>query len=119
MKKDVAEFVAKCLICQQVKVKNQRPSGLMQKIEIPQWKWEHITMDFVTGLPRSFRGNDSIWVIVDRFSKTAHFSAIKKKQSVESLTHLYIESIVRLHGVLKSIISDRDSRFTSRLWQGL
>ena len=119
MKKDVVEFVAKCLICQQVKEENQRPSGLMQRIEIPQWKWEHITIDFVTGLPRSFRGNDSIWIIVDWFSKTTHFLAMKKKQSVESLAHLYIESIVRLHGVLKSIIADRDSCFTSRLWQGL
>ena len=75
-------------------------------------------MDFVTGLPRSFRGNDSIWVIVDRFSKTVHFLNMKKKQSVESLAHLYIKSIVRLHGVLKSIILDQDSCFTSRLWQG-
>ena len=76
-------------------------------------------MDFVIGLPRSFRGNYSIWKIIDRFSKIAHFLAIKKKQSVESLTHLYIESIVRLYGVPKSIISDRDPRFTSRHWQGL
>ena len=60
MKKDVVEFVTKCLICQQVKAKNQRPSRLMQRIEIPQWKWEDITMNFVIGLPRSFRGNDSI-----------------------------------------------------------
>ena len=76
-------------------------------------------MDFAIGLPRSFRGNDFIWVIVDRFSKAAHFLAMKKKQSVESLAHLYIESIIRLHGVPKSIILDRDPRFTSRLWQGL
>ena len=111
MKKDVAEFVTKCLICQQVKAENQ----LMQRIEIPQWKWQHITMDFVTSLPRFFKGNDSIWVIVDHFSKTAHFMVMKKKQLVESLAHLYIENIVRLHGVPKSIISDRDSRFMSRL----
>ena len=82
---------------------------------MPQWKWEDVTMDFVIGLPRSFRGNDSIWVIVDRFSKAAHFVAMKKKQSVESLAHLYIQSIVRLHGVSKSIILDRDPRFTSKL----
>ena len=73
-------------------------------------------MDFVTDLPRSFRSNDSIWVIVDQLSKTAHFLAMKKKQLVESLAHMYIESIVRLHGVSKSIISDRDPCFTSRLW---
>ena len=115
MKKDVTEFVTKCLICQHVKAENQRPSGLMQRIEIPQWKWEDITTNFVIGLPKSFRGNDSIWVIVDWFSKTTHFLAMKKKQSVESLTHLYIESIVRLHGVSKSTISDLDPHFTSRL----
>ena len=85
----------------------------------PQWKWEDMTMNFIIGLPKSFRGNDSIWVIVDRFSKTAHFLAMKKKQSVESLARLYVENIVKLHGVPKSIISDRDPRFTSRLWQGL
>ena len=63
-------------------------------------------MDFITGLPKSFRGNDSIWVIVDKFSKTAHFLAMKKKQSVESLARLYVKNIVRLHGIPKSIISD-------------
>ena len=72
-------------------------------------------MDFVIDLPRYFRCNDSIWVIVDRFSKIANFLAMKKKQSVESLAYLYIESIVRLYGVPKSIISDRDPYFTSRL----
>ena len=76
-------------------------------------------MDFVTSLPRSFKGNDSIWVIIDQFSKIVHFLVMKKKQSVESLAHLYIESIIRLHGVLKSIISDRDPRFMSKFWQGL
>ena len=72
-------------------------------------------MDFITGLPRSFKDNDSIWVIVDRFSKIAHFLAMKKKQSVESLARLYVENIVKLHGVPKSIISDLDPHFTSRL----
>ena len=119
MKKYVFEFVEKCLICQQVKAENQKPSRLMQRIEIPQWKWEDITIDFITGLPNSFKGNDSIWVLKDRFSKTTHFLAMKKKQSVESLAHLYVENIVRLHGVPKSIISDQDPRFTLRLWQGL
>ena len=119
MKKDVAEFVSRCLTCQKVKAEHQRPSGLMQKIGIPQWKWEAITMDFVVGLPKSAKGNDSIWVIVDRFTKSAHFLPIKKKQSVESLTKVYVDSIVRLHGISRSIISNRDSRFTSRIWQGL
>ena len=115
MKKDAAEFVSRCLTCQKVKAEHQRPSGLMQKIDIPQWKWEAIMIDFVVGLPKSVRGNDSIWVIIDKFTKSTHFLAMRKKQLVESLTRVYVDSIVRLHGIPRSIISDRDSRFTSRI----
>jgi len=77
MKRDIAEYVSRCLVCQQVKAEHQRPSGLMQKIEIPQWKWEEITMDFVVGLPKTQRGHDAIWVVVDRLTKSAHFIPIK------------------------------------------
>ena len=77
MKRDIAEFVAKCLVCQQVKIEHQRPTGLLQPLPIPEWKWEHITMDFVTGLPRTPKGHDAIWVIVDRLTKSAHFLPIK------------------------------------------
>ena len=73
MKKDIAEFVAKCLTCQQVKIEHHRPAGLLQSLPIPVWKWEHITMYFVVGLPRCNRGFNSIWVIVDRLTKSAHF----------------------------------------------
>jgi hypothetical protein len=119
MKRDVARYVAKCLTCQQVKIEHQRPGGMMQLMEIPQWKWENITMDFVMGLPRTRRNHDAIWVIVDRLTKSAHFLPMRKGQSLESLTELYIQEIVRLHGVPISIISDRDPRFTSRLWRQL
>lgn len=77
MKKDIAEYVSKCLTCQQVKAEHQRPAGTLQPLPIPEWKWDHITMDFVTGLPRSHKGNDAIWVIVDRLTKVAHFLPIK------------------------------------------
>jgi hypothetical protein len=119
MKRDVARYVAKCLTCQQVKIEHQRPGGMMQLMEIPQWKWDNITMDFVMGLPRTRRNHDAIWVIVDRLTKSAHFLPMRKGQSLESLTELYIQEIVRLHGVPISIISDRDPRFTSRLWRQL
>ncbi|XP_075101100.1 uncharacterized protein LOC142176740 [Nicotiana tabacum] len=76
-KKDVANFISSCLTCQQVKAKHQRPAGLLQQTEIPEWKWEGITMDFVTGLPRTLRGYDSVWVIVDRLTKLAHFLPVK------------------------------------------
>ena len=119
MKADVARFVSKCLNCQQVKIEHQRPGGLLQPLPIAEWKWEHVTMDFVTGLPRSQRGHDAVWVIVDRLTKTAHFLPIRVSDSVDVLSRLYIREIVRLHGVPVSIVSDRDPRFTSRFWQSL
>ena len=119
MKRDIAEFVAKCLVCQQVKIEHQRPAGLLQPLPIPEWKWEHITMDFVTGLPRTPKGHDAIWVIVDRLTKSAHFLPIKTTFSMEKYARLYIDEIIKLHGTPVSIISDRDPRFTSRFWPSL
>ncbi|GAU50355.1 hypothetical protein TSUD_283640 [Trifolium subterraneum] len=77
MKTEIAEFVSRCIVCQQVKIEHQKPAGPLQPLEIPEWKWEHITMDFVTGLPRNQKGEDSIWVIVDRLTRSAHFIAVK------------------------------------------
>jgi len=87
---------------------------MLQPLDIPEWKWDHITMDFVTNLPRSPKGNDVIWVIVDRLIKSTHFLPIKIGQPIHALAQLYIEEIVRLHGIPTSIVSDRDPRFTSR-----
>ena len=119
MKRDIAEFVSKCLVCQQVKAEHQVPMGLLQPLSMPEWKWERITMDFVSGLPRTQRNHDAIWVIVDRLTKSAHFLAIRMDYSLERLAELYINEIVRLHGIPVSIVSDRDLRFTSRFWGSL
>ncbi|KAI3776829.1 hypothetical protein L1987_46619 [Smallanthus sonchifolius] len=119
MKKDVAVYVSKCLTCSKVKIEHQRPSGLLEQPEIPMWKWECISMDFITKLPRTPRGFDSIWVIVDRLTKSAHFLTIRDDWGAEKLAQVYLDEIVRLHGVPLNIISDRDSRFTSRLWGSL
>ena len=119
MKREIAQFVAQCLTCQQVKVEHQRPAGLLQPLQIPEWKWEHISMDFVTSLPRAPTGQDAIWVIVDRLTKTAHFVPIKVSYKLEKLAELYIQEIVRLHGIPVSIVSDRDPRFTSKFWRSL
>ena len=118
MKRDVVEFVGKCLTCQQVKIEHQRPSGLLQQLEIPVWKWENITMDFVTGLPKTFRKNDTIWVVVDRLTKSSHLLPISESYSVDKLAETFQKEIIRLHGTPVSIISDRDPRFTSRFWKG-
>ncbi|GJS63687.1 putative reverse transcriptase domain-containing protein [Tanacetum coccineum] len=113
MKADIATYVSKCLTCTKVKAEHQRPSGLLQQPEIPVWKWERNTMDFVSGLPRTPSGYDKIWVIVDRLTKSAHFLPTKKTDTMEKLTQLYLKEIVCTHGVPVSIISDRDSHFTS------
>ncbi|KAL5786007.1 hypothetical protein ACOSQ2_008399 [Xanthoceras sorbifolium] len=117
LKRDVIEFVNRCMTCQRVKAEHQVPSGLLQPISIPEWKWDRITMDFVTGLPLTRSKQDSIWVIVDRLTKSAHFLPIRTDYSLDRLAELYIREIVRLHGVPTSIISDRDPRFTSRFWK--
>lgn len=119
MKGDIADHVSKCLVCQQVKIEHQRPTGSLQSLPIPEWKWEHITMAFVSGLPRSRKSCDSIWVIVDRLTKSAHFLPMKASDKLWKLGKLFIDEIVRLHGVPVSIVSDRDPRFTSNFWAGL
>ena len=117
MKNDVATYVSKCLVCQQIKAEHQVPMGVLQPLPIPEWKWEHITMDFVTGLPRSQKQHDAIWVIVDRLTKSVHFIPVNVQFSMEKLAKLFVEEIVRYHGVPVSIVSDRDPRFTSRFWK--
>ena len=108
MKKEIVDFVAKCLVCQQIKAEHQRPLGTLQPLPIHEWKWEHIIMDFVSGLPRTQTGNDSIWVVVDRLTKSAHFLPIKVNYSLDKLAEIYVREVVRLHGAPSSIVSDRD-----------
>ncbi|GJS14300.1 putative reverse transcriptase domain-containing protein [Tanacetum coccineum] len=119
MNADIATYVSKCLTCSKVKVEHQKPSGLLVQPEIPQWKWEKITMDFITKLPKTSSGYNTIWVIVDRLTKSAHFLLMKETDSMERLTRLYLKEVVSRHGVPVSIISDRDGRFTSYFWQSL
>ncbi|GJT10862.1 putative nucleotidyltransferase, ribonuclease H [Tanacetum coccineum] len=119
MKQEVARFVAKCLTCQQVKIEHQRASGLLQPLDIPTWKWEQISMDFLTRLPRTFKKNDAIWVVVDRLTKSAHFLPIQQGYSSSKLAEIFPQEIIRLHGTPASIVSDRNPRFTSRFWKGL
>jgi hypothetical protein len=116
MKRDIAKFVSRCLTCQRVKGEHQKPPGLLQPLLIPEWKWERITMDFVSGLPRSQEGYDSVWVIVDRLTKSAHFLPVKVTYGFVKLAEIYVNEIVRLHGVPISIVFDRGPQFTSRVW---
>ena len=117
MKRHVGDFVRRCLTCQQVKAEHQKPAGLLQPLEVAEWKWEHVMMDFVTYLPRTQQKHDVVWVIVDRLTKSAHFLAVRMTFALERFCRLYIREIVRLHGVLVSIVLDRDSRFTTHFWK--
>ncbi|GKD87867.1 putative reverse transcriptase domain-containing protein [Tanacetum coccineum] len=119
MKRDIAEYVSKCLTCSKIKAEHQKPTGLLRQPEIPEWKWEKITMDLVTKLPRSSGGYDAIWVIVDRLTKSAHFLPIREDYKTEKPARIYINEIVARHDVPVSIISDCDGRFASHLWQAL
>nr|GEV52230.1 putative reverse transcriptase domain-containing protein [Tanacetum cinerariifolium] len=119
MKGIIAKYVGKCLTCSRVKAECQKPSGLLIQPEIPIWKWERITMDFVTKLPRTSNRHDIIWVIVDRLTKSAHFIPTQETDSMKTLTRLYRKEIVSRHEVPIYIISDRDSHFTSIFYQSL
>ncbi|GJR91251.1 putative reverse transcriptase domain-containing protein [Tanacetum coccineum] len=110
MKRDISTYVSKCLTCSKVRAEHQRPSGLLKQPEISEWKWDKITMDFITKLPRSKSGHDSIWVIIDRLTKSAYFLATCDDYSTKRLAKLYIDEIVARHGVPVSIISDQHGR---------
>jgi hypothetical protein len=114
MKRDVAAHVAVCDVCQRVKAEHQRPARLLHPLKVLEWKWEEIGMDFIVGLPRTPKDYDSIWVIVDRLTKVAHFIPVKTTYKGSQLAGLYMARIVCLHGVSKKIVYDRGSQFTSR-----
>ncbi|GJS13007.1 putative nucleotidyltransferase, ribonuclease H [Tanacetum coccineum] len=119
MKADIATYGSKCLTCARVKAKYQRPSGLLVQPEIPQWKWDNITMDFVTKLPKSSQGYDTIWVIVDRITKSAIFTPMRETDSMEKLARMYLKEVVTRHGIPVSIICYRDPRQSERTIQTL
>ncbi|GJR42473.1 putative reverse transcriptase domain-containing protein [Tanacetum coccineum] len=119
MKANVATYVSKCLTCAKVKAEHQRPSGLLVQPDIPQWKWDNITMDFVMKLPKSSQGYDTIWVIVDRLTKSEIFVPMGETDPLEKLARVYLKEVVTRHGIHVLIICDRDPRFASNFWRSL
>jgi hypothetical protein len=114
MKHDIARFIAYCDVCRRIKAEHQKPSGLLQPLPIPMWKWDEVGMDFITGLPRTKNGHDSVWVVVDRLTKVAHFIPVRTTYAGDKLAKLYIDRIVKFHGVPSRIVSDQGTQFTSR-----
>ena len=117
--KDIIDYLTKCLECQQVKAEHRHPAGLLQPLPIPKWKWETISMDFVTGLPKSAKQNDAIMVAVDKLSKSAHFIPIKSTCKAIDIANIFMKDIFILHGMPREIVFDRNTRFTSRFWKSL
>jgi hypothetical protein len=119
MKGDIIEYVTRCDTCRRVKAEHQRLARLLQPLHIPVWKWDEISMDFIVGLPKTPNGHDSIWAIIDRLTKVAHFIPVRTDYKGNKLAQLYIDNILRLHGVPSRIVSDRGIQFTSRFWKSL
>jgi hypothetical protein len=110
MKGEIAEYVSGCDTCQKIKASHLKTADQMQPFSIPAWKWDDISMDFIVGLPLTPRKHDSIWVIVDRLTKIAHFIPVHTTYSAECYAETYVDLVVRLHGVPKTILSDRGTQ---------
>ena len=119
MKKEIAAYVARCDTCCRVKAVHLKPAGSLQPLSIPGWKWEEISMDFIVGFPPTQKGHNSIWVIVDRLTKSAHFIPVHSTYRPSDYAELYFSQIVKLHGVPRTIISDRGPQCTARFWEHL
>src|SRR4051812_6756567 len=117
MKRDIARYVAECDVCHRIKAEHQRPAGTLQPLPIPEWKWDKVSMDFMTGFPKTQKGNDGIFVVINRLSKVAHFFPIRESITTSQLEDLYVSRVVSLHGVPLEINSYRGSLFTSRFWK--
>ena len=119
MKKDIIEYLLRCMKLQQVKVEHQYPASLLQHFPVPEWKWEVITMDFITGFPMTWRQHDSIMVVVDKLTKETHFIPVKSMHKTDDIAKIFMNDIFKLHGLPKAIVSNRDVKFTFNFWKGL
>jgi hypothetical protein len=118
MKREIAKYISKCDTCQRVKASHLKVAGTLQ-LPIPSWKWEDLSMDFIVGLPNTSLHHDSIWVIVDRLTKTTHFLPVHTTHRAEKYAEIYIDQIVSLHGIPKTIVSDRGAPFVAHFWEQL
>jgi hypothetical protein len=113
MKREIIEYIARCMECYKFKAENMHPAGLLQHLTILEWKWEVVTMDFIRGLPRTGKLHDSIMVVVDKLTKEAHFIPLKIMHKATDVKNIFMREVARFYGIPKTIVSDRDPKFTS------
>jgi hypothetical protein len=119
MKKEVVDFIMICVECQKVEAEHRHPAGMLQYLPILEWKWEVVTMDFITKFPRTAKQHDSIIVVVDKLAKDAHFIPVKSTHKAADIVEIYMHEVANFHGVPRTIVSDIDSKFTSNFWKVL
>jgi len=119
MKKEIAAYVARSDNCCRVKAIHLKPAGLLQPLSVPSWKWEEVSMDFIVVLPPTHKNFDTIWVIVDCLTKSAHFILVRTNYQPHEYAELYFSHIVHLHGMPRTIVSDRGPQFTAHFWEHL
>jgi transposase InsO family protein len=119
LKKEIVEYIARCMECKRVKTEHRHPTRLLQPLPIPEWKWDVVTMDFITGLPRTRKQHDSIMMVVEKLTKAAHFVPLKTTHRATEVVDMFLKEVARLHGIPKTIMYDRDLKFTSNFWKGL
>jgi hypothetical protein len=119
MKKEVANYITRCMEFQKVKKKHRHPTSFLQPFPILEWRWEVVLIDFITKFPRIMKQHDSIMVLVDKLTKETHFIPVKTTHKATNIANIYMREVSRLHGVPKEIVSYRDPKFTSSFWKGL
>jgi len=119
MKKKVVNYISKCLKCQKVKIEHRNPVGIIYPLSIPKWKWEVVTIYFITKFPKIVKQPDSIMLVVDKLTKDAHFIPMNNTHKAENIVDIYMKRVAKLHGVPKEIVSDIDPKITSNFWKGL
>ncbi|CAI7815253.1 unnamed protein product [Closterium sp. NIES-53] len=119
MAADVQQFVTSCDTCQRMKSSKQKKTGLLQPLPVPEQPWQVVSLDFITGLPSTSRGHDSILVVIDKFSKMGHFIPTNATATAEATARLFFDRNITIHGIPATLISDRDPKFTSKFWKDL
>jgi hypothetical protein len=119
MKKEIAEYIARCMEFQKFKAEQRYLAGFLQPLPILEWKWKVVTMDFITGFPKNGKNHDSIMVVVDKLAKYSHFIPLKTTHNVVDVADIFMKEVARLHRITKTIVSNKDLKFTSNFWKGL